>query len=243
MSPCSPPSPGGTLAAAAEPASPRPAPPGTPHPAPTTALSALGHAGALMRSLLRSRVRGEAPLSLSTPYIDTAGFQGDPFDLLCGQKSDRDRQTPPCRFHIPASLAARLKSRDSEVVQVLFGVGAALLRSNPLLTAADPPISTALVAMELTTPRGRPIPVQDLEPNQAIRVILPNEYPVGRDDGGGGERGGGAGNGTCLTATLPADGRLNLTVRAVGGLDPSAGLYISFHFSLDPGTVDSSSWL
>ncbi|XP_054455423.1 polycystin-1 [Anoplopoma fimbria] len=220
--------------------------------APAITLSALGHAGALMRSLMHSRVHGEAPLSLTTPYINTVGFHGDPSDLLCTHQFSQNQIVPPqssaadgskispqCQFHIPTSLTAHLKSQKSEVVQVLFGMDAGL-GSNPLLTVAHPPISTALVAMELTTPQGQPIPIQDLDPTQAIRVTLPNRYPVGPDDGGGDVRVGDAGNGTCLTVTLPNEGRLNLTVKAVDGLDENAGLYISFTFSLDPGATPVS---
>ncbi|XP_044035256.1 polycystin-1 isoform X2 [Siniperca chuatsi] len=244
---------GSTLAAVSESvsaSSSHPAYSGTLH-ASTVARSALGHAGALMRSLMHARVHGEAPLSLSTPYINTVGFQGDPSDLLCTHQSNQNQIIPSqssstdqsksshCQFHIPASLTAHLKSQKSEVVQVLFGMDAEL-GSNPLLTAANPPISTTLVAMELTTPQGQPIPIQDLDPEQAIQVTLPNKYPLGQDDGGGDGRVGEAGNGTCLTVTLPMEGRLNLTVKAVDGLDKNAGLYISFNFSLDPGTTPVS---
>ncbi|KAM8836900.1 polycystin-1 isoform 2-T2 [Spinachia spinachia] len=218
-------------------------------PAPTIAASALGHAGALMRSLIHLHVRGEAPLSLSTAYINVVGFHGDPSDLRCMHRSDQNHIIPsqssengrsktsrPCEFHIPASLIAQLKSQKAEVVQVLFGVGADL-GSNSLLTAAEPPISTALVGMELTTPQGQPIPIQDLDPKQAIRVTLPNKYPLGQGDRGGNGRVGEAGNETCLTVTLPNQGRLNLTVKALEGLHENAGLYISFNFSLDPGAT------
>lgn len=215
----------------------------------TTAQSALGHAGALMRSLMRSRVHGEAPLSLSTDYINTVGFHGDPTDLLCSPQSNQNQIIPsdsssadalkssrPCPFHIPSSLTAHLKSQKFDVVQILFGMDAEL-GSNPLLTGAVPPISTALVAMELSTPQGQPIPIQDLDMEQAIRVTLPNKFPVGQNDGSVGE----AGNGTCLTVTLSTEGRLNLTVKAVDELGENAGLFISFNFSLDPGTVDHFS--
>lgn len=206
-----------------------------------------------MRSLMHARVLGEAPLSLSIPYINTVGFRGDPADLLCTHQSYQNQITPSqssstdqsksslCQFHIPASLTAHLKSQKSEVVQVLFDVDAEL-GSNPLLTAADPPISTTLVAMELTTPQGQFIPIQDLDHEQAIQVTLPNKYPVGHDDRGGDGTVGEAGNGTCLSVTLPTEGTLNLTVKAVDGLDENAGLYISFNFSLDPGTVDYFSF-
>ncbi|KAE8284545.1 Polycystin-1 [Larimichthys crocea] len=176
------------------------------------ALSVIGHAGALMRSLMYSHLHGESPLTLSTPYINTVGFHGDPSHLLCTPQSNQTQINPsrssladelksshPCQFHIPTSLTAHLKSQESEVVQVLF----------------------------------------DLHPEQAIRVTLPNKYPMrGMEDGDGGM--GEAGNGTCLTVTLPAEGRLNFTVKAVDGLDENAGLYISFNFSLHPGDTPVS---
>lgn len=246
--------PGSTLAAVSESVSASSSPAayhGPQQSGSTVTLSALGHAEALMRSLMHSRVHGEAPLSLSTPYFNTVGFHGDPSDLLCTHQSNQSHiipsqssstdesksSRPPCQFHIPTSLTAHLKSQKSEVVQVLFGTDTEL-GSNPLLTAADPPISTTLVAMEFTTPQGQLIPIQDLDPEQAIRVTLPNKYHVRQDDGGGDGRVGEAGNGTCLTVTIPAEGRLNLTVKTVDGLDENAGLYISFNFSLNPGTVE-----
>ncbi|KAM7382093.1 hypothetical protein PAMA_012795 [Pampus argenteus] len=222
----------------------------TPQSASVIALSALDHAGALMRSLMRSHVHGEVPLSLSTPYISTAGFHGNPSDLLCTQQSNMSNQqqiTPflssptdglkssrTCPFHIPTSLITHLKSQTSEVVQVLYGMDGAL-ESNPLLTAADPPISTTLVAMELTTPQGQSIPIQDLGPEQGIQVTLPNKY-----DAGGDGRVDEDGNGTCLTVALPSEGRLDFTVKAVDGLDENAGLYISFNFSLTQGATPVS---
>lgn len=198
-----------------------------------------------MRSLMHVHVDGEAPISLSTPYIDTVGFQGDPSKLLCINQENQSShnqiiQTGPCHFHIPTSLTAHLKSQKSEVVQVLLGMEAEI-RPNPLLTEADPPISTTLVAMELSTPQGKPIPIQNLDPEQAIRVTLPNKYPVelysGEED-----RVAEAGNGSCLTVSLPSKGSLNLTVKAVDGLDENAGLYISFNFTLDRGTADNLSF-
>ncbi|KAG7226594.1 hypothetical protein INR49_003751, partial [Caranx melampygus] len=167
----------------------------------TIVLSALAHAGALMRSLMHSRVDGEEPLLLSAPYVNT-----------------RQR---------------------SEVVQVLFGMDGALV-SSPTLIAADPPISTSLVAMELTTPQGEPIHIKDLDLEQAIQVTLPNKYLVGQGDEGGDWRADENRNGTCLTVTLPTDGQLNFTVKAVEGLDENAGLYLSFNFSLAPGATPVS---
>ncbi|XP_022598094.1 polycystin-1-like [Seriola dumerili] len=221
----------------------------------TVALSALAHAGALVRSLMHSRVHGEEPFLLSTPYVSTVGFQGDPSDLLCSHQTNQfnQRQILPsrspsadgsnssrrCQFHIPTSLIAHLKSQRSEVVQVLFGVDGAL-ESSPMLTAADPPISTSLVAMELTTPQGEPIPIRDLDLAEAIQVTLPHKYLVGQGDEGGDGRVGEDRNGTCLTVTLPAEGQLKFTVKAVDGLDENAGLYISFNFSLTPGATPVS---
>ncbi|XP_062299163.1 polycystin-1 [Scomber scombrus] len=213
-------------------------------------LSALDNAGALMRSLMHSHVHGEAPLSLSTPYISTIGFHGNPSDLLCTQQSnksnsflpslpDGSKSSRPCPFHIPTSLTTHLTSQRSEVVQVLFGIDGAL-ESSPLLTVADPPISTSLVAMELTTPQGQPIPIQDLDAEQGIQVTLPNKYLVGQGDVGGDRRVDEGGNGTCLTVLLPTEGHLNFTVKTVDGLDENAGLYISFNFSLTPGATPVS---
>lgn len=212
-------------------------------------LSALGHASTLMRSLVRLHVHKHAPISLSTNYITTVGFQGDPSDLLCTSQRNQtndsydlhmtqsSKASAPCKFHIPASFTAHLKTLKSEVVQVLFGMEAEL-ESNPLLTEAEPPISTALVAMELASPQGKPLPIQDLHPDQAIRVTLPNKNPFGPKSGGSDRSKDEVGNKTCLTLTLPTNGSLNFSVKAVDGLDENAGLYISFNFSLEQGKVD-----
>ncbi|KAK2820940.1 hypothetical protein Q5P01_023899 [Channa striata] len=212
-------------------------------------LSALRHASALTRSLTHSRVHEEAPLLLSTPYISTAGYRGDPSDLLCSHKSnwfkqhqtssqtpstDRSESSLSCQFHIPESFIAHLKSQTSEVVQVLFGVDGALASSR-LLAAAKPPISTSLVSMELSTPEGEPIPIQNLDPEQAMTITLPNKYPVEQDHGGGNVSVGEAGNGTCLTVTLPIEGQSNFIIKALDNLDENAGIYLSFNFSLAPG--------
>ncbi|XP_041671972.1 polycystin-1 [Cheilinus undulatus] len=221
-----------------------------PQQASTIFMSALSHAGDLMRSLMRARVYGGTPLSLSNPYVNTVGFHGDPSNLLCTHQSNQNQITSPhwssrdklslsCLFHIPDPLTTHLKAQESEVVQVLFGVDADI-GGNSFLTAADPPISTNLVAMELTTPQGQVIPIQDLDPEQAIRVTLPNKHPVGQNDLGED----GTVGGTCPTVTLPTQGQLNFSVKAVDGLDKNAGLYISFTFnhdeesaSLSPGHV------
>ncbi|XP_071319469.1 polycystin-1 [Trachinotus anak] len=219
----------------------------------TIALSALAHAGALMRSLMHSRVNGEEPLFLSTPYVNTVGFQGDPSDLLCSHQTnqvnqhqiiplsstDGSNRSSLCQFHIPTSLIAHLKSQRSEVVQIMFGMDG-VLESSPMLSAADPPISTSLVAMELTTPQGEPIPIRDLDLELAIQVTLPKKYLVGQGDEGGDGRASEIRNGTCLTVKLPTEEQLNFTVKAVDGLDENAGLYISFNFSLVQGATPVS---
>lgn len=197
-----------------------------------------------MRSVMRLRAPQQAPVLLSAPYINAAGFHGDPAHLLCTNQSIhvQSSQTPgPCPFYLPSSFTAHLRSRKSEVVQVLLDVDAELA-SNPLADAADPPISTALVAMELSTPQGKPIAVQHLDPEQAIRVTLPKKAPAGRDTGGTEGKEGGTGNETCLTVSLPTEGTLNFTIEAVDGLVENAGLYISFNFSLDAGKVSFFSF-
>ncbi|KAK1881874.1 Polycystin-1 [Dissostichus eleginoides] len=179
------------------------------HLASSNVLLALNHAGALMRSLMHAQINDKAPLLLSNDYINTISFHGDPSELLCTQKSNQHQIVPShrCQFLIPSSLTAHLQNQKTEIVQVLFDAD---LGSNPFLTAADPPISTSLVAMELTTPEGQPITIQDLDPDQAIRVTLPNKHHIGQDDG------------------------------AVDGLDENAGLYISFNFTLDSGATPVS---
>lgn len=191
-----------------------------------------------MRSLMRSQFHGEAPLLLSSPFVTAVGFQGDPSDLLCTDSLNRSHQkstsdtlgySQSCPFHIPTSLTAHLKSRTTEVMQVLIATDGAL-ESIPLPTAAGPPISTGVVAMEITTPRGQPVHVKDLQPEQAIRVALHSKCPLEPASGGD------AGNGTCLTVTLPRE-QLDFTVKAPDELDENAGLYLSLTFSLAPGTV------
>uniref|UniRef100_A0A3P8QNW3 Polycystic kidney disease 1b n=1 Tax=Astatotilapia calliptera TaxID=8154 RepID=A0A3P8QNW3_ASTCA len=177
-------------------------------------LSALSHAGALMRTLMRSYVSGEVPFLLQSSF------------------PDKSKASHHCQFTMPSSLIAHLENTESEVVQVLFGLDK-LLDNNALLEGANPPISTTLVAMELSTPQGQPIPIVGLDPEQAIQVALPNKYSLDH----GNERVGKDRNGTCLTVTLPTKGHLNFTVKVPDSLDENAGLYIAFKFTLAPGTV------
>uniref|UniRef100_A0A8C8HLX8 Polycystin-1 n=1 Tax=Oncorhynchus tshawytscha TaxID=74940 RepID=A0A8C8HLX8_ONCTS len=174
-----------------------------------TAVSALDHARALMRILMRSRPRDEEPLSLSAPQISAVGYHGNPSELL---------SHPPCQFLIPSSLSAQLQRQvqGSEVVQILLG----LEGGSEFFSAANPPISTSLAAMEFTTPQGQPIPIANLDTDRSIRVTLPLIYTVGRI--GAGHRASGSGSGS-------------RSVRAMKNMDPNAGLYISLNFSLLPG--------
>jgi len=223
----------------------------------SAALAALGYAGALLRSLLRSHVRGEETLSLDTPHLTTAGFHGRPSELLCAETAGRrplrrnsnSGSVPACRFHIPRPLAEHLADQSSEVVQVLLDLdGPASFAA--VAAAAHPPISTAVVAMEISTPQGRPIPVRDLSPERAIRLTLPRRRRPGvsdHDGGSGGGEGGGGGGGDGSDPSLeppgmrvfplPAGAWVNFTVLAVAGLNEKAGLYLSLNFSLVPGTV------
>lgn len=176
------------------------------------AVSAYGQAGELMRSLLRSRLRGEEALTLTAPRIRAVGRRSDPADLLCTQRSG------PCQFYIPRGLSAQLRQEREEVVQILLGIDG----DSPLLPAARPPISTTLAAMEFATPQGRPIPVANLTLDRAIRVLLPSRFP---------SEGASAHN-----LTLPARGDVNFTVGAVDTV-PHAGLFLTFTFSLLPGSL------
>ncbi|CAJ1081176.1 polycystin-1 [Xyrichtys novacula] len=211
-------------------------------PASTVFLDVLGHTGTLMRSLMHAHVRGEAPLllSLSSSYLNTDGFFGDPSDLLCTHQSSRNKsKTSYCQFHIPTAFTTYLKSQQSEVVQVLFSVDADTGPSS-FLAAADPPISTTLAAMELTTSRGQPIPIQGLEPEHAIQITLANKHPVGLNNQGGDGGVHESRNRTCPTITLPTKGQLSFRVIGVDGLDKNAGLFISFNFSHDTGSASVS---
>lgn len=200
-----------------------------------------------MRSLVRLHVHKREPVALSNNYITTVGFQGEPSDLLCTSQRNQNsngnlirtqssKTSTPCKFHLPDSFTAHLKTLKSEVVQVLFGMGAEL-ESNPLLAEAKPPISTTLVGMELASPQGKPLSIQDLLPDQAIRVTLPNKCPFAPQSDDSERNTDTTRNKTCLTLTLPTDGSLNFSVKAVSGLHENAGLYISFNFSLEAGTV------
>ena len=213
-------------------------------PAPGAALRALGYAGALVRSLMGPRVPGEEPLSLDTPHLTALGFHGNPSELLCADSGVRQnppgsgavfRTRAPCPFRIPRPLAAQLANQSAAVVQVLLA-----LDGPAGFAEADPPISTAVVAMEISTPQGWPIPLRDLPPEQAIRLALPSPRPALLGGGGGGGGGGGSntsGDPSWMSVfTLPAGGGVNFTVQAVHGLKEKAGLYLSLNLSLVPGT-------
>ncbi|MCJ8738813.1 hypothetical protein PDJAM_G00040130 [Pangasius djambal] len=176
-----------------------------------TAISAFSQVGQLMRSLMWSRMPGEEALSLKAPQINAVGKHGDlTSDLLCTDPSS------PCQFHIPPNLSSQLRTERQEVVQILLFMGREAL---PFISAADPPISTTLAAMEFATPQGLPIPIANLTAESAIRVTLRNKKMEvsGR-----------------VNVTLPSEGVVNFTVRAVE-TEPNAGLFIAFNFSLIQG--------
>lgn len=178
-----------------------------------TAVSAFSQVGQLMRSLMWSRMPGEEALSLKASQISAVAKRGDPTsDLLCTDPSG------PCRFHIPPDLSSHFRTERQEVVQILLVMEDEEI---PFTSAADPPISTTLAAMEFATPQGLPIPIANLTAERAIRVTLQNKKVEG------------AGR---VNVTLPSGGSVNFTVRAVE-TEPDTGLFIAFNFSLIQGSV------
>ncbi|MGH0144935.1 UNVERIFIED_CONTAM: hypothetical protein FKN15_004376 [Acipenser sinensis] len=165
---------------------------------------------ALMRSLMRSRVTREEPLSLGVPEIQIQGHRADPSNLLCTRLSQH------CNFYIPQALSSQLE-QSREVVQILMQ-----MEVNPFSLSLPHahPISTGLAAMEFTTPQGQPIPIANLSNENAIQVVLPNQ--AGDESG-------------ASDVTIPPLGSVNFTVKAVNS-NPEAGLYISFRFTLPPGS-------
>ncbi|XP_029102822.1 polycystin-1 [Scleropages formosus] len=183
-----------------------------------TAVTAYSQVGELMRSLMRSRMRGEEALALRGPRISATGRRSDPAGLLCSEPSDT------CPFYVPPSLGDRLRAEREEVVQILVDLDS----GGALLSDVQPPISTTLAAMEFLTPQGRPIPVENLPPDQAIHVLLQNRLPArGRDQL--------SKEATTLDLVLQPEGSLNFSVRAVE-TEPDGGLFIAFNFSLLPGS-------
>uniref|UniRef100_A0A8C9QTD1 Polycystic kidney disease 1b n=1 Tax=Scleropages formosus TaxID=113540 RepID=A0A8C9QTD1_SCLFO len=184
-----------------------------------TAVTAYSQVGELMRSLMRSRMRGEEALALRGPRISATGRRSDPAGLLCSEPSDT------CPFYVPPSLGDRLRAEREEVVQILVDLDS----GGALLSDVQPPISTTLAAMEFLTPQGRPIPVENLPPDQAIHVLLQNRLPArGRDQL--------SKEATTLDLVLQPEGSLNFSVRAVE-TEPDGGLFIAFNFSLLPGNT------
>lgn len=178
-----------------------------------TAISAFYQVGQLMRSLMWSRMPGEEALSLKAPQINAMGKRGDlTSDLLCTDPSG------PCQFRIPPNLSSRLRTERQEVIQILLVIES---EDISLISAANPPISTTLAAMEFTTPQGLPIPIANLTAESAIHVTLPNKKMEvsGR-----------------VNVILPSEGSVNFTVRAVE-TEPNAGLFIAFNFSLIQGSI------
>lgn len=178
-----------------------------------TAISAFYQVGQLVHSLMWSRMPGEEELSLKAPQINATGKRGDPTsDLLCTDSSSL------CQFHIPPNLSSQLRTERQEVIQILLVMES---EDIPFVSAANPPISTVLAAMEFATPQGLPIPIANLTAESAIRVKLQNRKMEvsGR-----------------VNVTLPSEGSVNFTVRAVE-MDPNAGLFIAFNFSLIQGSI------
>ncbi|KAL0984070.1 hypothetical protein UPYG_G00136680 [Umbra pygmaea] len=223
-----------------------------------TTASALDNVGALMRSLMRWRTPSKKTLALSAPQISAVGHYGNPSELLCtpdpSANSRQSNQTdelqlsdPPCQFLIPPSLRVQLQHQvgGSDMVQIVLGLEA----GSEFLSEADPPISTSLAAMEFTTPQGQPIPITNLDTDRSIRVTLTNRYTVEKlgnwslASGGSVDWSGGMGKGRApgINFTLPANGWMNFTVKAVKHIHDNAGLYISLNFSLLPGVPQVAS--
>ncbi|KAL6475567.1 hypothetical protein MHYP_G00166070 [Metynnis hypsauchen] len=182
-----------------------------------TAVSALQQVGELMRSLMWSRMPGEEALSLKAPHISAVGIRADPAsNLLCTEESSH------CQFHIPAALSSKLSKERKEVLQVLLVMKT---ERHPFVTAADPPISTTLAAMEFGTPQGQPITIANLTSDSAIHVTLH------RQDMDMSPR---------VNVTLSSEGSVNFTVKAVE-MYPNAGLFITFNFSLFQGSGQINS--
>ncbi|KAI4900305.1 hypothetical protein NFI96_010576 [Prochilodus magdalenae] len=183
-----------------------------------TVVSAFQQIGELMQSLMWSRMPGEEALFLKSPQISAAGIRGDPTsNLLCTEPSTH------CQFQIPPALSSQLSKESEDVFQVLLVMET---QGNPFVSAADPPISTKLAAMEFATPEGLPITIANLTSDTAIHVTLQKE------DMDASPR---------VNITLPSKGSVNFTVRAVE-MNPHAGLFITFNFSLiqaGPGKINS----
>ncbi|XP_036427719.1 polycystin-1 [Colossoma macropomum] len=182
-----------------------------------TAVSALQQVGELMRSLMWSRMPGEEALSLKAPQISAVGIRDDPAsNLLCTEESSH------CQFHIPPALSSQLSKEREEVLQVLLVMET---EGHPFVSAADPPISTTLAAMEFATPQGQPIAIANLTSDSAIQVTLHKQ------DMDVSPR---------VNITLPSKGSVNFTVKAVE-MDSNAGLFIALNFSLIQGSGQINS--
>ncbi|TWW81623.1 Polycystin-1 [Takifugu flavidus] len=89
-----------------------------------------------------------------------------PSELSCGDCQKRLLETVGKVIHVIEEQASH-------------GMSSAVKTGSDILNIiADPPISTTLIAMELSTPQGKPIAVQHLDLKQAIRVTLSNKHPI-----------------------------------------------------------------
>ncbi|XP_066519118.1 polycystin-1 [Hoplias malabaricus] len=187
------------------------------HPGPSeAAVSALQQTGELMHSLMGSRMPGEEAIFLKSPQITAVGIRGSPTsNLLCAEPSSH------CQFHIPPALSSQLSEETEDLLQVLLVMEP---EGNPFVSAADPPISTTLAAMEFSTPQGRPVLINNLTSDRAIHITLQQKELDASPR---------------VNITLPSRGSVNFIVRAVE-TDPDAGLFLAFNFSLIQGTAQKS---
>uniref|UniRef100_A0A4W3JYE4 Polycystic kidney disease 1a n=1 Tax=Callorhinchus milii TaxID=7868 RepID=A0A4W3JYE4_CALMI len=164
----------------------------------------------LMKSLMRSRVLNEEPLSLSASGIEVHGKRTNPLNLLCA------RFGRGCPFHVPDALSGQL-SGHREVVQVLMNIGV-----NPFLAGSigHYSVSTRVASMEFTTPGGTRIPINDLPGDQSIQVILANNSA--RRPGH-----------SSTAMSIVAGGWVNFTVRPVNS-NRAAGLHIQLTLTAYP---------
>uniref|UniRef100_A0A8D0H915 Polycystin 1, transient receptor potential channel interacting n=1 Tax=Sphenodon punctatus TaxID=8508 RepID=A0A8D0H915_SPHPU len=118
----------------------------------------------LMRILMKSRVLNEEPLKLVGSEIVATGKRSDPLNLLCYEDKTG------CQFSIPQAFNTTF-SDLTDVIQVMFRVD-----SNPFPFGyiSNYTVSTEVASMEFQTNNGTQIPIESLDSEKAITVMVSN---------------------------------------------------------------------
>ncbi|XP_018416527.1 PREDICTED: LOW QUALITY PROTEIN: polycystin-1 [Nanorana parkeri] len=134
----------------------------------TVASEAYNLSSSLMRIMMKSRVLNEEPLTVQGGEILARGKRSNPLNLLC--YSNRTG----CQFFIPQGFNSTFPDL-TDIIQVMIQVDS---NPYPFGFISNYTVSTKVASMEFQTSNGSQIPVESLDSEKAITVIIANNTGV-----------------------------------------------------------------